>query len=63
VFNPFKTPSVITQPSSPAGIVSAANPRVLAEPLSAPAEANLTAALPPCEPEMYTTWPFVKGLP
>jgi hypothetical protein len=63
VFIFFNTPSVITQPSWPANIVSATNPNVLADPLSAPAEANLTAALPPCEPEIYTTCPFVKLLP
>ena len=60
VSNPLKLPSVITQPSPPAVIVSATKPSVFAEPNSAVAEANLTAILLPCDPETYTTWPFVN---
>ena len=59
----FKLPSVTIHPWFPANIVSATNPKVFAEPCSAVAEANLTAILPPCDPEMYTTWPFVNVVP
>ncbi len=60
VFNFLNGPSVIIHPVPPEVIVSATRPNVPAEEGSAASLANFTATLFPCDPEIYTTCPFVR---